>query len=53
MKAEKHGDVWEEVEQALGSVGRLKILRVLLEKRALVELSSIGENLKIENSKGK
>jgi Fic family protein len=32
VKAEKQRDVWEEIEQRLGSVGRLKILRVMLEK---------------------
>jgi hypothetical protein len=32
VKTEKHRDTWGEVKQALGSVGRLKIFRVLLEK---------------------
>lgn len=32
MRREKYRDAWEEVEQGLGSIGKLKILRVMLEK---------------------
>jgi len=32
VKREKRRNAWEEVEQGLGSVGKLRILRVMLEK---------------------
>lgn len=32
MRRETKGTIWENVEQGLGSVGKLKILRVMLEK---------------------
>jgi len=32
VKREKRRNAWEEVEQGLGSVGKLRILRAMLEK---------------------
>jgi len=32
VEREKRRDAWEEVEQGLGGVGKLKILRVMLDK---------------------
>ena len=32
MEREKRRDAWEDVEQGLSSVGKLKILRVMLDK---------------------
>jgi len=32
VRPEKRRDIWEEVEQGLGSIGKLKILRVMLQK---------------------
>jgi len=32
VRPEKQRNIWEEIEQGMGSVGRLKILRVMLQK---------------------
>lgn len=32
MRLEKRRNIWEEVEQGLGGIGKLKILRLMLEK---------------------